>query len=69
MKKIEFGQVIGIIANIGVIAGIAFLAVEIGQLPSAASNRPAVAPNKVEQVKDSMTVLLICNKQPSPVRA
>jgi hypothetical protein len=31
MKKIDFGQTITIIANIGVIAGIAFLAIEIQQ--------------------------------------
>ena len=31
MKKIEFGQTVGILANTGVIAGIVFLAVEISQ--------------------------------------
>ena len=31
MKKIELGQIIGILANFGVIAGIVFLAIEIGQ--------------------------------------
>ena len=31
MKKIDLGETIGILANIGVIAGIVFLAVEIGQ--------------------------------------
>jgi hypothetical protein len=31
MKKIDVGQTIGILANLGVIAGIAFLAIEIGQ--------------------------------------
>jgi hypothetical protein len=31
MKKIDLGQTISIVANIGVIAGIVFLAVEIGQ--------------------------------------
>ncbi len=31
MKKIELGQTIGIIANLGVIAGIVFLAVELRQ--------------------------------------
>ena len=29
MKKIDFGQSIGILANIGVIAGIVFLGIEI----------------------------------------
>ncbi len=31
MKKLDFGQVIGILANLGVIAGIVFLAVELRQ--------------------------------------
>jgi len=31
MKKIDLGQTIGIIANLGVIAGIAFLAIELRQ--------------------------------------
>jgi len=31
MKRIDLGQTIGILANLGVIAGIVFLAVEIGQ--------------------------------------
>jgi len=31
MKKIDLGQMIGILANIGVIAGIVLLAVEIDQ--------------------------------------
>ncbi len=31
MKKIELGQMINILANVGVIAGIAFLAIEVGQ--------------------------------------
>ncbi len=31
MKKIELGQTIGIVANLGVIAGIVFLAIEIEQ--------------------------------------
>ena len=31
MKKIELGQVIGILANFGVIVGIIFLVIEIGQ--------------------------------------
>jgi len=31
MKKIDLGQTIGILANLGVIAGIAFLAVELSQ--------------------------------------
>jgi len=31
MKKIDFGQTIGILANVGVIAGIVFLALELSQ--------------------------------------
>ena len=31
MRKIDFGQALGILANIGVIAGIVFLAIEINQ--------------------------------------
>ena len=31
MKKIDLGQAITILANVGVIAGIVFLAVELGQ--------------------------------------
>lgn len=31
MKKIDLGQTIGILANLGVVAGIVFLAIEIGQ--------------------------------------
>ena len=31
MKKIDVGQVVGILANIGVVAGIIFLAIEVGQ--------------------------------------
>ena len=31
MKKIDFGQVIGILANLGVIAGIVFLGIELSQ--------------------------------------
>ena len=31
MKKIELSEIIGILANVGVIAGIVFLAIEVGQ--------------------------------------
>jgi hypothetical protein len=31
MKKIDIGQTIGILANLGVVAGIIFLAIEVGQ--------------------------------------
>ena len=31
MKKVDVGQAINIIANLGVVAGIAFLAIEVGQ--------------------------------------
>ena len=42
MKKIDVGQTLGILANIGVIAGILFLAFEIQQ-----SNRIAIASSEI----------------------
>ena len=43
MKKIDFGQAIGILANVGVIAGIVFLAIEIRT--STETNRIAIQQN------------------------
>ena len=31
MKKVDVGRAVGILANLGVVAGIIFLAIEVGQ--------------------------------------
>jgi hypothetical protein len=43
MKKIDLSQVIGIAANVGVIVGIGFLVVEVGQNTAALQNEADVA--------------------------
>ena len=45
MKKIDLGQAISILANVGVIAGIVFLAVEIQQNTSAIRSQSSIAVN------------------------
>jgi hypothetical protein len=45
MKKIDVGQVISILANIGVIAGIVFLVVEIQQNTAAIRSQSSIAIN------------------------
>ncbi len=42
MKKIDVGQTIGILANLGVVAGILFLVVEIQQNTEMATKRSPV---------------------------
>lgn len=45
MKKIDVGQVITIAANVGVIAGIAFLAIELRQNTAAIRSQSSIAVN------------------------
>ena len=55
MKKIDLGQIFGILANLGVIAGIVFLAVELGQ-----NNELMAAEarfNRLSIATESMTIL------------
>jgi hypothetical protein len=61
MKKIEFGQTIQILANIGVIAGIVFLAVELDQnnAQMTAQTRNNVAQSVIDNIQMGMEPRLV----------
>ena len=61
MKKIDLSQFIQIIANVGVIAGIIFLGVEINQNSEmmTAQTRNAIAQSVIENIKMGMDPRLV----------
>jgi hypothetical protein len=67
MKKIELGQTIGILANIGVIAGIVFLGYELRQntsvaLATASQNMANAESQLLEQLFDYPEVIFLFSK-------
>ncbi len=60
MKKLDLGQTIGILANVGVIAGIIFLAVEIDQSTKATA---AAASDSVVDGYNSLNMPVITDPQ------
>ena len=55
MKKIDLGQTVTILANLGVIAGILFLAVEIGQNNELMAEEAERA--RAESIRESMVLI------------
>jgi hypothetical protein len=67
MKKIELGQTIGILANIGVIAGIVFLGYELRQntsvaLATASQNMANAESELLQQLFDDPEVIFLFSK-------
>lgn len=70
MKKIDLGQTVGILANVGVIAGLVFLVVEINQNTQATNTAPRDAAvehvlNCFEQSMDSQVIARAQHKMES----